>query len=394
MDLRHRLRDHGARVTVSLVFAVAVLSVISGIANIGATHLVGTLGTVVPPAVQRAAGFTGALTGFMMFASVMGLRRGLRSAWYSTVLLLPLTAAQGVAQSHAVSVPLVVLSVVSFPVVVANRRRFDREIHLSTTQIAASAAVIGAQAYGTAGTYALREEFGNVSTLVDAFYFTLVTASTVGFGDVTPAPSSPTAKLFTMSVIVVGVASFGIAISTLLGPTIEARLTNALGYMTDSQLELLENHLLILGYGDLTEPMLEELGNRSSTAIVTTDDDHARELSERGYSVLVDDPSDEDPLRRAGIAEARAILVATNDDAQDALAILTAAELNPDIPIIAAATNRENVDKLRRAGADTVISPASIGGRLLVESALGAKDMEGFADRLLNEVNGAETREP
>jgi len=389
MELREYWHGYGTRLSVGLTFAVAILSVISGVANIGATGLTGELGALVPPAVQRIAGFTGALTGFTMFGSVLGLRRGLRAAWRSTVLLLPLTALQGLIQPHAVSVPLVALSLLSMPVVASNRRHFDREIHLSTTQIAAAAAVVGAQSYGTVGTYALREDFGNVSTLVDAFYFTLVTSSTVGFGDVTPAPASEEAKLFTMSVILVGVASFGIALSTLLGPAIEARLTNALGRMTDSQLELLENHLLILGYGDLTEPVLEELGERAQVAVITSDEFHADELAERGYAVLVADPSDEEPLRRAGIQEARAVLVATNDDAQDALAVLTAAEMNPDIPIIAAATNRENIEKLRRAGADTVISPANIGGRLLVESALGAKGMESLADRLLDEANNA-----
>jgi len=389
MELRDYWQGYGTRLSVGLTFAVAILSVISGVANIGATGLAGELGALVPPAVQRIAGFTGALTGFTMFGSVLGLRRGLRAAWRSTMLLLPLTALQGLIQPHAVSVPLVALSLLSMPVVAANRRHFDREIHLSTTQIAAAAAVVGAQSYGTVGTYALREDFGNVSTLVDAFYFTLVTSSTVGFGDVTPVPASEEAKLFTMSVVLVGVASFGIALSTLLGPAIEARLTNALGRMTDSQLELLENHLLILGYGDLTEPVLEELGERAQVAVITSDEAHADELAERGYAVLVADPSDEEPLRRAGIQEARAVLVATNDDAQDALAVLTAAEMNPDIPIIAAATNRENIEKLRRAGADTVISPANIGGRLLVESALGAKGMESLADRLLDEANNA-----
>jgi voltage-gated potassium channel len=392
MDLRARWRGYGTRLTVSLTFAVAVLSLVSGVANIGATGVSGPLGEFVPPAVQRIVGFTGALTGFAMLASVFGLRRGLRAAWRSTMLFLPLTALQGLAQPHVVSDPLVVLSVLAIPVVALNRRHFDRGLHLSTTQIAAAAAVAGAQAYGTVGTYALREEFGNVSTLVDAFYFTLVTSSTVGFGDVTPAPASEEAKLFTMTVIVVGVASFGIALSTLLGPAIEARLTNALGRMTDSQLELLENHLLILGYGDLTEPMLEELGERAQVAVVTTDEGHANELAERGYAVLVADPSDEEPLRRVGIGEARAVLVATNDDAQDALAVLTAAELNPSIPIIAAATNRENVEKLRRAGADTVISPANIGGRLLVESALGAEGMESLAERILGEADGSGER--
>ena len=77
--------------------------------------------------------------------------------------------------------------------------------------------------------------------------------------------------------------------------------------------------------------------------------------------------------------------MATNDDAQDALAVLTARHLNPAVTIVAAATNRENVEKHRRAGADTVISPASIGGHLLVESAFGRGDTGVAARQIVEE---------
>jgi voltage-gated potassium channel len=108
---------------------------------------------------------------------------------------------------------------------------------------------------------------------------------------------------------------------------------------------------------------------------------HERE----GVRVLTADPSDEGPLKRANVSSARAVVAATNNDAEDALAILTARQLNPDVTIVAAATERENVNKLKPAGADTVISPATIGGRVLVESALEGEDSEAVARRLLDE---------
>ena len=117
---------------------------------------------------------------------------------------------------------------------------------------------------------------------------------------------------------------------------------------------------------------------------MTPDNEEAVRLQQRDIPVLTDDPSDEAPLDRAGIHDATAVVAATNNDAQDALAILTARSLNPDLNIVAAATDRENVEKLRRAGADTVISPAVIGGHLLVQSALGQEGMENVADHLLD----------
>ena len=370
-----------ARATILLPTLVALLSFATGIANITAP-ISGPLATVVPPALRQAAGFTGALTGFSLIVSIVGLRRRLRIGWYLTLILLPVSALQGIAQSSPLSVPLVVLSVLSMPTLLVNRRRFDRGIDLSTTQLAAGAALLGAQVYGTVGTFALREEFVGVATLTDAFYYTLVTASTVGYGDVTPV--SERATLFAMSVVVLGTASFAIALGSLLGPALEKRFSEVLGNMTDAQLDLLENHVVVLGYGDLTEPILEELTGAADFVVVTPDPETASQLQQRDIAVLTADPSDEEPLERAGIHEARAAVAATTNDAQDALAILTAHSLNPDLNVVAAATDRENVEKLRRAGANTVISPAVIGGHLLVQSALGREGMENIADHLLD----------
>ncbi|MBV0925137.1 NAD-binding protein [Halomicroarcula limicola] len=378
-----RRRDWlGARAAVLLPAVVAVLSFATGVVNISQVVITEPMFDFVPQSVQRAAGFTGALTGFSLLLAAFGLRRRLRVAWFVTLVLLPVSALQGVVQTSPVSLPLVVLSLVSLPTLLLNRKRFDRPVDLSAAQLAAGAALLGALVYGTAGTYALRDEFNNVSTLTDAFYYTLVTASTVGYGDVTPA--SEQATLFALSVVVIGTASFAIALGSLLGPAIEKRLSEALGNMTDAQLDLLEGHVLVLGYGDLTEPILDELAKSAEFVVITPDSETAARLQKRDIAVLTANPSDEEPLRRAAIEDARAAVVATDDDAEDALSILTAHNLNPDLNIVAAATDRENVEKLRRAGASTVISPALIGGHLLVQSAMGRQGMENIADHLLD----------
>ncbi|WP_232687201.1 NAD-binding protein [Halobacterium zhouii] len=364
------------RVAVALTLAVAALSVAVGILGIvDPTANFGPLARMIPPAVSQTAGFTGALTGFLMVASALGLRRGLRVAWYSTVVLLPVTAGQGLVQATPYSVPLVVLSVVALPVVFVARPRFDRRVSLSTTQLAAGGALVGVQAYGTVGTYALRSGFPGVNTALDAFYYTLVTATTVGYGDITP--QSQEARLFSLSVLVLGTASFAIALGALLGPALEARFASALGRMTQSELESLDGHVVVAGYGDLTEPILTELtaGGRSFV-VVTEDEPVVSTLRERDVNVLAADPADVESLDRAGVGRATAVVAATNDDGEDALSILTVRERFPDVRVVASATEQENEEKLRRAGADAVVSPVVIGGRLLARSALGDEDAE------------------
>ncbi|MFB6072007.1 MAG: NAD-binding protein [Halobacterium sp.] len=103
--------------------------------------------------------------------------------------------------------------------------------------------------------------------------------------------------------------------------------------------------------------------------------------SERDVNVLVADPTDEKSLDRAGVERARAVVAATNDDGEDALVVLTVRESHPDVRVVAA-TERENEAKLRRGGADTVISPAVIGARLIARSAFGDEAAEQTAQEL------------
>ena len=127
--------------------------------------------------------------------------------------------------------------------------------------------------------------------------------------------------------------------------------------------------VLLLGTGDLTVPILNALDDDYDVVIVTTDGDD-REFDRDRVTVLNGDPSDDRMLSEAGVESCRVVIAATETDRFDALAILSARDLAPETRIVAAATNDENVSKLERAGADAVISPASIGSRILVDSAL------------------------
>lgn len=371
------------QLAVTLTLAIGALSLITGVANLASTTRFLLIAQYIPDVVRNAVALTGAFTGFAMLVSAWGLRRRLRAAWYSAVVLYPVTALQGVVQSSVLSFPLIILSVAALPTMILSRRVFDRRTSLTATQTASLLTLVGVLTYGTVGTYALRADFGRVETPLDALYYTVVTASTVGYGDITP--QSQIAETFTLSLIVVGTAGFALVIAALITPALEARLIGALGRMTESQLELLDNHVIVLGYGDLTEPIVEELQGVIDFLIVTEDSGVAQRLGERGFNTLVADPSDEETLEKARIGDAVAAVVATNNDAEDALAVLTARQLNPEIRVVAAATDIENIEKLRRAGADTVVSPASIAGHLLVESALGRGGAEDAAEKLLEE---------
>ena len=370
-------------VAIALTGIVGVLSVVTGVVSLSYQPYVTPLAEYVPAAVRTAVSLTGAFTGFAMLLSAWGLSHRLRIAWYTSLTLLPVTALQGIVQSNVLSVPLVVLSLAAVPTVLASRSRFSRRLTLSQGQWAAVGALVSALLYGTVGSYALRDGYANIQTPLDALYYTIITVSTVGYGDA--VPTTQLARTFAISFVVVGTAAFAFSLGTLITPVIEARLSKALGRMTRLQLEALEDHVVVLGYSEATAPILAELRGRSDFVVLTADADTATKLRERDYMVVNANPSNEGALQQARVGDAKAVVAATSDDAEDALAVLTARQMNPGIRIVVSAADEENVKKLQRAGADTVISPASIVGDLLVESALTGEDTEKMVDEVMEE---------
>ncbi len=379
-------------VAVALTAVVGVLSVVTGVLSLSYQPYVTPLAEYIPGAIRATVSLTGAFTGFAMLLSAWGLKRRLRLAWYSSLALLPLTAFQGLAQSNVVSVPLIVLSLLAMPNVFANRSRFSRPLTLNQGQWAATGALGSALLYGTVGSYALRDGYENIQTPLDAMYYTVITVSTVGYGDA--VPTTQLARVFAISFIVVGTASFAFALGTLVTPALEARMSKALGRMTTLQLEALQDHIIVLGWSEDTNPILEEFKDRTEFVILTPDAATASKLRDRNMMVINAEPSDEKALEKARISEALAVVAATNEDARDAFGVLTARQMNPDVRIVVSAAEEENVERLRRAGADTVISPASIVGDLLVESAVTGEDAGKVADELIDEkIDGEEAED-
>ncbi|PSP49646.1 potassium channel protein [Halobacteriales archaeon QH_3_68_24] len=359
----------GAKTSVLLVGAVAVVAFVTGLSDLsgGAVALDGPLAGLVPGAggLMR---LYAVFFAFLLGPLALGLRRRLKIAWYGTLVALSLAALLPLLTAEATDLLLLLAALVALPHVVRNRGRFDQAVDLSAFQAAALAAFLGVQLYGTVGAYAMRGAFTGVDSLTDAFYYIVVTGTTVGYGDVTP--TTDVTKLFALSVIVLGTISFTVASGSLLIPALESRISSAFGNMSASELSLLEDHVLVLGHGDITAPLLDELDGETDLVVITEDTDAASSLRERELNVLTADPTDAESLRDARIDAAEGVVVATADDARDVLAVLAARQENPDVRVVAAATDRKHIEKLEGVGADRVISPTIIGGQLLGRSVL------------------------
>jgi voltage-gated potassium channel len=322
----------------------------------------GPLAAVIPMA-EPLARFGGVLLAFPLSIAAFGLRRRKRIAWLLAAAVLPVLLLLPFLTGRPTEIPLLMLVIVTYPLLLWNRGEFRDTLDLSSLQIASLSAIIGVGLYGTIGAYGLREQFLELNTWGDAFYYVIVTIATVGYGDITPVTAE--AKLFSLSVILFGTGAFTIAVGALIGPAIESRMAAAFGTMTASELSLLEDHVVVLGYGDVTESFLDRFGDEADIVVITPDSTDTSELTDRGVEVLTDDPTDEKALEDARVDDARAVAAAGDDDAANVLAVLAARNVNPDVRIVALTNSETHVEKLRAVGADEIVDLRAVGGQLL-----------------------------
>ena len=204
----------------------------------------------------------------------------------------------------------------------------------------------------------------------DAFYMTVTTVATVGFREVHPL--SMAGQVFTVLLIVSGVGT-AFYTATLLATTIvEGGLQRRFERRRITfMLQQLRDHFILCGYGRIGSMIADELDRqRVPFVIIERDPARVRAVIDRGWIAMEADASQEEVLTRAGIHHARGLIAAVGTDAENVYTVLTARVMRPDLFIIARVESDDAEHKLRRAGADRVISPYHIGAAHMVQTAL------------------------
>ena len=202
-------------------------------------------------------------------------------------------------------------------------------------------------------------------SLLDAFYYSTVSITTTGYGDVRPV--SDQARLLTTILVTPARVLFLIL---LVGTTLEILAQRSRhAYRRSRWKRTLNDHIIICGFGVKGRSALRTLldkGVERDEIVVIDDSREAREHAKAaGLTVICGTAASTEVLRQAGIGEARSIIVAVNRDDTAVLVTLTARELNPKATIVAAVREEENVHLLRQSGATSVITSADAAGRLL-----------------------------
>ena len=316
---------------------------------------------------------TQAILGIGLVLVGFPLLRRLAAAWSFAVILLLVTLGINLAQQHWGE--SLILPGVMLVAMLALRHHFNRQTQLANYAISLTG-VFSILAYGTFGGYLLGNGFKPaIHDLTTSFYFTIITISTVGYGDITPITSET--RLFVVSLLVVGLSVFATAVASVLGPAITKKLGHIL-YPEGGRMKL-ENHIILAGEGSIAVNTARELENRKISFIRIRSAGGTLSPEE---NEIIGDPTDEAVQQKAGIQKANMVIAAGDNDSDNAFITLLAKDLNPGVRVLAVANAINAIGRLKLARADLVFAPAAVGSRLLANLAEGDQISEEFRDLL------------
>jgi len=319
--------------------------------------------------------------GLQIFVAI-GLALRSRMAWIAALLMTFTQGALAVGFSHQPIFSSSVLYIVAlFLVLSFNSEGFKRS-SLAVGSLFAIAASVLLLTYGVLGSLILGNGFSPpIVSLPQAAYFTVVTMSTVGYGDI--LPKSNDARLFVMSLIIVGITVFVTSLSAVIGPLVQGRLSRIIEPKRKRMKRV--NHYIIAGAGALAQNTARELLARNKSVVVITDQDDEFGDAE----VIRGDPTELHVLRSAGAETAHAVLALSPDDAENAFVILALREINTEAKKVAAVSSRKNLERVRRVQPDMILAPNVFGGEVLAMALTEEKiDGESLVARLLDVGTG------
>ncbi len=198
--------------------------------------------------------------------------------------------------------------------------------------------------------------------VIDAVYMTVITTTTVGFGEVRPL--SEAGKIFTSLLILSSLGVVTYFLSQLTQNLFQSQLGMLFkGYAKKTKLKNMENHVIVCGYGRNGRQVVKEL-RTFNEQVVVIDQDHDIVLNNIGQPVrfIEGDATSDEILLKADIKKAKALITSLPNDADNLYVVLTARSLSPHLNIISRASDESSESKLRIAGVDSVVMPERVGG--------------------------------
>jgi voltage-gated potassium channel len=236
---------------------------------------------------------------------------------------------------------------------------------------------------GSVGYYIL---FGGEANIIDCVYMTVISITSVGYGEVFEISGNIPAQLFTMLLITFGYGIILYSLSTLTVILIEGELSGVLRKNKMSKMiHKLEDHYIVCGGGETGRPVLVELFENGEKAVLIEADENTIEgckASIKNLLYIQGDVTDDDNLIAAGIEKAAGVIICLPVDKDNLYVTMTSRMLNPKVRIVSRIINQSLRPKIIKAGADRVVSPDAIGA-LRMASIMIRPTVVDFLDSML-----------
>lgn len=204
----------------------------------------------------------------------------------------------------------------------------------------------------------------------DSVYMVVISLSTVGFQEVHPL--SPSGRIFTSGLIIMGVGNFAFLVGSFTQILVEGHLHNFLRRRkVQNIIDKLKDHTIVCGFGRTGSVVAREILEQDlPVVVIESDPAMLQQLEEEGILHLAGDATSDELLLAAGLKRARSLVTSLSQDTANLFVVLTARQLNPTLTIVSRASSESHITRLERAGANRVVLPHHIGGVRMAQSVL------------------------
>ncbi len=238
------------------------------------------------------------------------------------------------------------------------------------------------------GTLGYRLITGGEYSIFDCFYMVFITVTTIGFGETIDLAANPGGRIWTIIIALSGIGVLFYGLSNITAFFVEEDLTNKFRRRKmEKIINGLRNHYIVCGAGLVGYHVIAELFNTERQfVVVELDQVHIEKIEEEfpDQPVIEGNATEEKILKKAGIEHAKGLFAVTEDDNQNLVISLTARHLNSEMKIVSRCIDLGHVEKMKKAGADSVISPNFIGA-LRMATEMVKPTVVSFLDTMLRD---------